>query len=78
MVRNKRSCKILIKLSRHKSKLSVVADGEVQNQIAWSEHLDPLFVNNYEIDPTLSWQYYASSSGFMRRYPGKGKNLMKI
>ncbi|KAF9421397.1 hypothetical protein HW555_002612 [Spodoptera exigua] len=47
----------------------VVADGEVQNQIAWSEHLDPLFVNNYEIDPTLSWQYYASSTGFMRRYP---------
>ncbi|XP_045445989.1 voltage-dependent calcium channel subunit alpha-2/delta-3 [Melitaea cinxia] len=44
-------------------------DGEVQNQIAWSEHLDPLFVNNYEIDPTLSWQYYASSTGFMRRYP---------
>ncbi|XP_023946898.1 voltage-dependent calcium channel subunit alpha-2/delta-4 isoform X1 [Bicyclus anynana] len=44
-------------------------DGEVQNQIGWSEHLDPLFVNNYEIDPTLSWQYYASSSGFMRRYP---------
>ncbi|XP_004930281.2 voltage-dependent calcium channel subunit alpha-2/delta-3 isoform X2 [Bombyx mori] len=46
-----------------------VEDPEVQNQIAWSEHLDPLFVNNYEIDPTLSWQYYASSSGFMRRYP---------
>ncbi|CAH2102286.1 unnamed protein product [Euphydryas editha] len=44
-------------------------DGEVQNQIAWSEHLDPLFINNYEIDPTLSWQYYASSTGFMRRYP---------
>ncbi|XP_059050982.1 voltage-dependent calcium channel subunit alpha-2/delta-4 isoform X3 [Achroia grisella] len=44
-------------------------DPEVQNQIAWSEHLDPLFVNNYEIDPTLSWQYYASSKGFMRRYP---------
>lgn len=48
-----------------------LTDGEVQNQIAWSEHLDPLFVNNYEIDPSLSWQYYASSSGFMRRYPGK-------
>lgn len=46
-------------------------DNEVQNQISWSEHLDPLFVNNYEIDPTLSWQYYASSSGFMRRYPGE-------
>ncbi|XP_048489237.1 voltage-dependent calcium channel subunit alpha-2/delta-3 [Plutella xylostella] len=46
-----------------------VDDPEVQNQIGWSEHLDPLFVNNYEIDPTLSWQYYASSKGFMRRYP---------
>ncbi|XP_049874672.1 voltage-dependent calcium channel subunit alpha-2/delta-3 isoform X2 [Pectinophora gossypiella] len=46
-----------------------VEDPEVENQIAWSEHLDPLFVNNYEIDATLSWQYYASSSGFMRRYP---------
>ncbi|XP_072936977.1 voltage-dependent calcium channel subunit alpha-2/delta-3 [Epargyreus clarus] len=44
-------------------------DEKVQNQIAWSEHLDPLFVNNYEIDPSLSWQYYASSTGFMRRYP---------
>ncbi|CAG4977907.1 unnamed protein product [Parnassius apollo] len=44
-------------------------DSEVQNQISWSEHLDPIFVNNYEIDPTLSWQYYASSTGFMRRYP---------
>ncbi|KAJ2948127.1 hypothetical protein O0L34_g9926 [Tuta absoluta] len=46
-----------------------VEDVEVQNQIAWSEHLDPIFVNNYEIDASLSWQYYASSSGFMRRYP---------
>ncbi|KAI5644944.1 von willebrand factor type A domain-containing protein [Phthorimaea operculella] len=46
-----------------------VEDVEVQNQIAWSEHLDPIFVNNYEIDASLSWQYYASSTGFMRRYP---------
>ncbi|XP_026319416.1 voltage-dependent calcium channel subunit alpha-2/delta-3 [Hyposmocoma kahamanoa] len=46
-----------------------VEDFEVQNQIAWSEHLDPLFVNNYEIDASLSWQYFASSTGFMRRYP---------
>ncbi|CAH2050688.1 unnamed protein product, partial [Iphiclides podalirius] len=46
-----------------------IGDAEVKNQIYWSEHLDPLFMNNYEIDPTLSWQYYASSTGFMRRYP---------
>lgn len=49
----------------------LIPDPEVQNQIAWSEHLDPLFVNNYESDPGLSWQYFGSSSGFLRRYPGK-------
>ena len=38
--------------------------------IRWSEYLDLLFVNNYEMDPSLSWQYFGSSSGFLRRYPG--------
>ncbi|KAL0901338.1 hypothetical protein ABMA27_006618 [Loxostege sticticalis] len=78
-----RARRLLLSPSRHFDHIAVNAsysavlmppyidteDGEVQNQIAWSEHLDPLFVNNYEIDPTLSWQYYASSTGFMRRYP---------
>ncbi|XP_049864524.1 voltage-dependent calcium channel subunit alpha-2/delta-3 isoform X3 [Schistocerca gregaria] len=45
------------------------SDAEVMNAIRWSEHLDPLFVNNYEIDPSLSWQYFGSASGFLRRYP---------
>ncbi|XP_017785728.1 PREDICTED: voltage-dependent calcium channel subunit alpha-2/delta-3 isoform X2 [Nicrophorus vespilloides] len=45
-------------------------DPDVTNAIQWSEHLDPLFVNNYEGDPTLSWQFFGSSSGFLRRYPG--------
>ncbi|XP_060516283.1 voltage-dependent calcium channel subunit alpha-2/delta-3 isoform X2 [Cylas formicarius] len=43
---------------------------EVLNAIQWSEHLDPLFINNYEGDPTLSWQFFGSSTGFLRRYPG--------
>jgi len=48
-----------------------VAEPEVLNAIKWSEHLDPLFVNNYEMDPSLSWQYFGSSTGFLRRYPGE-------
>ncbi|XP_018576080.1 voltage-dependent calcium channel subunit alpha-2/delta-3 isoform X2 [Anoplophora glabripennis] len=45
-------------------------DPEVINAIQWSEHLDPLFINNYEGDPSLSWQFFGSSTGFLRRYPG--------
>ncbi|CAG2062163.1 unnamed protein product, partial [Timema podura] len=41
----------------------------VKNAIEWSGYLDPLFENNYETDPSLSWQYFGSSSGFLRRYP---------
>nr|XP_022915064.1 voltage-dependent calcium channel subunit alpha-2/delta-3 isoform X1 [Onthophagus taurus] len=45
------------------------SDPDVINSIQRSEHLDPLFVNNYEDDPSLSWQYFGSSSGYLRRYP---------
>nr|CAD7570715.1 unnamed protein product [Timema californicum] len=44
-------------------------DAVVKNAIEWSGYLDPLFENNYETDPSLSWQYFGSSSGFLRRYP---------
>jgi len=39
--------------------------------IKWSENLDSIFTNNYRMDPSLSWQYFGSSFGFMRQYPGK-------
>ncbi|XP_078047218.1 voltage-dependent calcium channel subunit stolid isoform X3 [Augochlora pura] len=42
---------------------------DVTAGIQWSEYLDLLFVNNYESDPTLSWQYYGATSGFLRRFP---------
>ena len=46
------------------------ADREVAAGIQWSEYLDLLFVNNYESDSSLSWQYYGATSGFLRRFPG--------
>ena len=47
-----------------------IEEGDTQASIGWSSHLDPLFANNVERDPALSWQYFGSSSGFLRRFPG--------
>lgn len=43
---------------------------EVQKTILWSETLDDVFAQNYKADPALSWQYFCSSTGVMRQYPG--------
>jgi len=48
----------------------ILAERDVALGIQWSEYLDLLFVNNYESDPTLSWQYYGATTGFLRRFPG--------
>lgn len=42
---------------------------DVIRAIEWSEKLDPIFVDNYKQDPSLSWQYFGSATGFMRQYP---------
>ncbi|XP_029036420.2 voltage-dependent calcium channel subunit alpha-2/delta-3 isoform X2 [Osmia bicornis bicornis] len=41
----------------------------VVRAIRWSEELDKTFIYNYEQDPSLSWQYFGSATGFMRQYP---------
>ncbi|KAJ3622682.1 hypothetical protein MTP99_018970 [Tenebrio molitor] len=45
--------------------------GEAAFAIQWSEQLDQVFVQNYNSDPALSWQYFGSASGIMRHYPAK-------
>lgn len=42
---------------------------EVISAIEWSEKLDSIFRDNYNLDPTLSWQFFGSSTGFMRQFP---------
>lgn len=43
---------------------------EVVNGLDWSSQLDAVFKENYDKDPLMSWQFFGSSTGFMRIYPG--------
>lgn len=54
---------------------SVGAACDVVKDIQWSQELDSIFISNYQKDPTLSWQFFGSSLGFMRRFPGKSISL---
>lgn len=47
-----------------------LSEDDIKKAIQWSAHLDPIFANNLERDPSISWQYFGSSAGFLRRYPG--------
>lgn len=37
--------------------------------IKWSDTLDNIFESNYKRDPSLFWQYFCSSTGFLRQFP---------
>ncbi|KAF3856312.1 hypothetical protein F7725_017035, partial [Dissostichus mawsoni] len=44
-------------------------DPDIVNGVYWSEALNKVFVDNFERDPTLIWQYFGSAKGFFRQYP---------
>lgn len=52
-------------------KISVFSDPDIVNGVYWSEALNKVFVDNFEKDPSLIWQYFGSAKGFFRQYPGK-------
>ncbi|KAI5126031.1 Voltage-Dependent Calcium Channel Subunit Alpha-2/Delta-4 [Manis pentadactyla] len=43
---------------------------DILNGVYMSEALNPVFVENFQRDPTLTWQYFGSSAGFFRIFPG--------
>uniref|UniRef100_A0AAY4EF57 VWFA domain-containing protein n=1 Tax=Denticeps clupeoides TaxID=299321 RepID=A0AAY4EF57_9TELE len=45
-------------------------DSAIVNGVYWSEALNRVFVDNFERDPSLIWQYFGSAKGFFRQYPG--------
>uniref|UniRef100_A0A8C6AE20 Calcium voltage-gated channel auxiliary subunit alpha2delta 4 n=1 Tax=Marmota marmota marmota TaxID=9994 RepID=A0A8C6AE20_MARMA len=45
-------------------------DPDILNGVYMSEALNPVFVENFQRDPTLTWQYFGSATGFFRIYPG--------
>lgn len=47
------------------------ADPNILNAIYNSEALNDVFMSNFLKDPTLTWQYFGSSTGFFRIYPGE-------
>ncbi|MEQ2304236.1 Voltage-dependent calcium channel subunit alpha-2/delta-4, partial [Ameca splendens] len=44
-------------------------DPKLLNAIYNSEALNDVYINNFQRDPTLTWQYFGSSFGFFRIYP---------
>uniref|UniRef100_A0A8D2ZEC4 Calcium voltage-gated channel auxiliary subunit alpha2delta 4 n=1 Tax=Scophthalmus maximus TaxID=52904 RepID=A0A8D2ZEC4_SCOMX len=45
-------------------------DPDILNGVYMSEALNDVFIDNFNKDPTLTWQYFGSSTGFFRLYPG--------
>uniref|UniRef100_A0A3B4TL82 Calcium voltage-gated channel auxiliary subunit alpha2delta 4 n=1 Tax=Seriola dumerili TaxID=41447 RepID=A0A3B4TL82_SERDU len=42
---------------------------DILNGAYMSEALNDVFIDNFQKDPTLTWQYFGSSTGFFRLYP---------
>ncbi|XP_045449056.1 voltage-dependent calcium channel subunit alpha-2/delta-3 [Melitaea cinxia] len=46
--------------------------------ILWSKELTETFINNYNSDPSLVWQYFGSAHGVLRFYPGMPWNKNEV
>jgi voltage-dependent calcium channel alpha-2/delta-4 len=56
----------------------LISEQEAFNSILWSKGLNEIFIKNYKSDPSLAWQYFGSSRGILRFYPGMPWNNRKV
>ncbi|UYV67434.1 K02A2.6-like [Cordylochernes scorpioides] len=54
---------------QHSILLGNTGPPQVVNAIKWSEHLNPMFKNNMAFDSSLYYQFFGSSTGFLRLFP---------
>lgn len=64
-----------IKINKNGSVVHIPTDvysggRKILNTIAWTNELDPVFKDNDKDNPSLLWQYFGSSDGVYRVYPG--------
>uniref|UniRef100_A0A7N8WLA9 Calcium voltage-gated channel auxiliary subunit alpha2delta 4 n=1 Tax=Mastacembelus armatus TaxID=205130 RepID=A0A7N8WLA9_9TELE len=45
-------------------------DPDILNGVYMSETLNDVFIENFQKDSSLTWQYFGSATGFFRLYPG--------
>lgn len=43
----------------------------ILNDMKWSHEMDGVFLENSRKDPSVNWQYFASSGGWLRQWPAK-------
>ena len=44
---------------------------DILNDMQWSREMDDVFYNNSRIDRGVNWQYFASTSGWLRQWPAR-------
>lgn len=55
-----------------------LVDTKIRDDVKWLQELDAIFKNNYEIDPFLGWQFFATPKGVLNRYPGTEYFILKV
>ena len=48
----------------------MILDQEILLTANWSYNLNQAFIDNYNHDPELTWQYFCSQTGLYRVWPG--------